>query len=114
MTPRHRRELQSVGIPAVIDEARTAKPTLVIIGLEDVGHRSRIADRVAQIVQEIAKRHLSEPMSAVLSVGPAVHTWQAAIEGLAFAVNVLDGALHGPPRAWHRRGRPDVMSGSGY
>ncbi|QNJ94786.1 PucR family transcriptional regulator [Mycolicibacterium fluoranthenivorans] len=94
-------ELENIGIPALIDEATTANPTLVMIGVEDVAHRSRIADRVAQVVQDTAKRHLAEPQAAVLSVGPAVHTWQAATEGLAVAVDALDGALHSPPRAWH-------------
>ncbi|OJZ64726.1 PucR family transcriptional regulator [Mycolicibacterium diernhoferi] len=94
-------DLDGIGIPALIDEASTANPTLMMIGVEDVSNRGRIADRVAQVIQDAAKRHLGEPQSAVLSVGPAVHTWQAAIEGLAVAVDALDGALHSPPRPWH-------------
>lgn len=94
-------ELEGIGIPALIDEANTASPTLIMVGVEDVANRGRIADRVAQVIQDTAKRHLAEPRSAVLSVGPAVHTWQAAIEGLAVAVEASDGALHSPPRAWH-------------
>lgn len=96
-----RSELQNIGIPALIDEATTANPTLVMIGVEDVANRSRIADRVAQVIQDTAKRHLAESHAAVLSVGPAVHTWQAAIDGLAVSVDALDGALHSPPRDWH-------------
>ncbi|MDF1900802.1 PucR family transcriptional regulator [Mycolicibacterium smegmatis] len=94
-------ELENIGIPALIDETTTAGPTLAMIGVEDVANRSRIADRVAQVIQDAAKRHLGEPRAAVLSVGPAVHTWQAATEGLAVSVDALEGALHSPPRAWH-------------
>ncbi len=94
-------ELKGLGIPALIDEATTTHPTLVMIGLEDVANRSRGVDRVAQVIQDAAKRYLAEPRAAVLSVGPAVHTWQAAMEGLAVAVDALDGALHSPPRSWH-------------
>ncbi|MDV3125397.1 PucR family transcriptional regulator [Mycobacterium sp. 21AC1] len=96
-----RSELENIGIPALIDEATTANATLIMIGVEDVANRSRIADRVAQVVEDTAKRHLADSQAAVLSVGPAVHTWQAAIEGLAVSVDALDGALHSPPRAWH-------------
>lgn len=94
-------ELENIGIPVLIDETTTAGPTLAMIGVEDVANRSRIADRVAQVIQDAAKRHLGEPRAAVLSVGPAVHTWQAATEGLAVSVDALEGALHSPPRAWH-------------
>ncbi|SDC06470.1 purine catabolism regulatory protein [Mycolicibacterium neoaurum] len=94
-------ELENIGIPALIDEATTAGPTLIMIGVEDVAHRGRIADRVAHVIQDAARRHLGEQRAAVVSVGPAVHTWQAATEGLAVSVDALDGALHSPPRAWH-------------
>jgi PucR family transcriptional regulator, purine catabolism regulatory protein len=94
-------ELHGLRIAALIDEGTSAGPTLIIIGLDDVANRVRTADRIVKVIQEPAARHLGQPSAAVISVGPAVHTWQAVTDGLAVAVDALEGALQSPPRPWH-------------
>jgi len=85
----------------MIDPRGTAASTLVVLGLEDVGRRATAAANFAALVMKTAERHLGEPNAAVICVGPAVHTWQSAVEGLQTTVDALDGAVHAPPRLWH-------------
>ena len=86
---------------AIIDERSSAEATLVILGLDDIGNRSRIAQRFSDIVADAARRVLDNEDGAVICVGAAVHTWHAALEGLEVCLDAVEGALHSPPRAWH-------------
>jgi purine catabolism regulator len=88
-------------MPLIVDQGRSGEVTLAVLGIEDVTQRAAAAHRAATIVMAAAERHLGEKQGAVLSVGPAVHTWHGVAEGLQVSIDALDGAVNSPPRPWH-------------
>ena len=94
-------EMKGRRISAMIDQAPSNDISLVMLGLEDVAQRESAIDRFANVVQEAADRHIGVPNGAVICAGSAVHTWQAAGEGLTLSVEAMEGAMQSQPRAWH-------------
>lgn len=94
-------EIHNRRIPLIVDQGPSGDVTLAVLGIEDVTQRSATAQRAATILLGAAERHLGEQQGAVLSVGPAVHTWHGVAEGFQLAVDALDGAVNSPPRTWH-------------
>jgi len=86
---------------AMIDPGTSAEATLVMLGLEDASNRVRGAQRFAEVVMDTSQRVLGDPHGAVICVGGAVHTWQAAAEGLEVCLEAAEGAIHSPAREWH-------------
>lgn len=94
-------EMTGRRMTAMIDQAPSNDISLVMLGLEDVTQRKSAIDRFANVVQEAADRHIGVPNGAVICAGSAVHTWQAAGEGLILSVEAMDGAMQSRPRPWH-------------
>jgi purine catabolism regulator len=94
-------ELESRRLPAMVDPQPTSLPTLAVVGLAEVNQRAATASRFASLVASIAERHYDEPNPVVVSVGPAVHTWPAAVGALTVAVDAISGAAFARPRPWH-------------
>lgn len=94
-------ELRGRRMPAIMDVQSTNTPALVVIGLKDVNRRSAAADGLASCIASLAARHFGDRHAAVVSVGPAVHTWPSVVDGLAVAVDAVPGALFARPRDWH-------------
>lgn len=94
-------ELRNRHAAAIVDDRSSAEATLVILGLDDVSNRSRIAQRFSDVVAGASRRVLDDEHGAVICVGAAVHTWHAAADGLEVCLDAVEGALHSPPRAWH-------------
>ena len=94
-------ELESRRLPAMIDPRPTSVTTLAVVGLNEVNQRAATADRFASLVAGIADRLYDEQNPIVVSVGPAVHTWPAAVDALSVAVDAIDGAAFARPRPWH-------------
>lgn len=94
-------ELQTRHAVVMVDPGTSAEPTLVMLGLDEVANRAKVARRFTDIVRDVALRHLGDADGAVICLGPAVHTWQAAVEGLEISLDAMDGALQCPPKPWH-------------
>ena len=94
-------EMTGRRMTAMIDQAPSNDISLVMLGLEDVSQRKSAVDRFANVVQEAADRHIGVPNGAIICAGSAVHTWQAAGEGLILSVEAMDGAMQSQPRPWH-------------
>ncbi|NIL92723.1 hypothetical protein RhoFasSB10_05086 [Rhodococcus fascians] len=94
-------EMTGRRMTAMIDQAPSNDISLVMLGLEDVAQRKSAVDRFANVVQEAADRHIGVPNGAIICAGSAVHTWQAAGEGLILSVEAMDGAMQSQPRPWH-------------
>ncbi|MBM7417385.1 MULTISPECIES: PucR family transcriptional regulator [Nocardiaceae] len=94
-------EMKGRRVSAMIDQAPSNDISLVMLGLEDVTQRRAAVDRFAAVVQEAADRHIGMPNGAIICAGSAVHTWQAAGEGLILSVEAMEGSMQSQPRAWH-------------
>lgn len=95
------RELTALGIPSLAGTRSSGGELLLIVGLDDAQRRAQVADRIADLLQTAASRHLHAKDAVIVCVGAQRRSWGAAAEELEGTIEAAAAAAHGPSRAWH-------------
>jgi purine catabolism regulator len=105
-----RRELETLGSPAIAGTRPAQRDMLLVIGLDAEGRREELAERAAAIIHASAERHLHSLHAAVVAVGAVSRSWSELRANLIEAVELSVAAAHGPIQLWHDATHPDLHS----
>jgi purine catabolism regulator len=103
-----RRELSTVGIPALIGARSGGHVVLLVLGFDDERDRAGLADRAATLIETAGERHIRARSAAVVAVAAAVRGWSDVSGQLELALATGEAAVTGPQRRWHDTTRADL------
>lgn len=102
-----RRELSAAAIPALLGTRSHRGDMLLLVGVRDAGQRAAVAERVAESVRSMVRRHLGTAVAPVVAVAAACD-WATVGGHLRDAARTAIAARAVPPRPWHDATAPDV------